>query len=381
MSNRYAGTRSGQVIILAAVAVGVLAVLAALTIDVGHMCAERARIQNAADAAAVATVQKLTEEKFKGTLAVPILESTARTTAATEGAAFVTLNSSAARSVITFGTYSQATKVFTPQPATTNATAVKVDVYRDTSAPGGPVELTFAALAGISRAKVQATSTAYMRQGIYGVEGDLRPFGIPKAALDQAGGTVIKYALGDWAPWDGCNDDDGDGIMDWDDLDDDNDGTKDKTDKDMNGNGIDDSLEEMWAPGQFGWLDLNGGSNSSQELLDWMQNGYPGMFAIDPVVGFIMVDGSPGLRNSLKQYFNALIGQPIVVCVYDNLAGNGAQAQYRVVAFASITLTGAKLMGENDYIEIKLNMLSNVSNCLAGYGDPLSNLRRISLVH
>ena len=364
--------RSGQILIVAVAAIAVLAVFAALTIDVGHLLYSESRLQVAADAAAVAGAQKLLESRFVGNL-----EPVARADANAEVAAFVAANIQGARIDTLFGKYDNDT--FTPQDITTAAMAVKVRVNRDTASAGGPVSTFFGSLMGIKTVNVGAAAVAKMRKGIYAIGGDLRPFGIPKAALDQAGGTVIKYALGDWAPWDGCNDDDGDGILDWDDLDDDNDGIKDKTDKDMNGNLIDDSLEEMWAPGQFGWLDLNGGSNSTTELLAWMQNGYPGMFAIDPAVGFIMVDGSPGLRNSLKQYFNALIGQPIVVCVYDNLAGNGAQAQYRVVAFASITLTGAKLMGENDYIEIRLNMLSNVSNCLAG-GHPDSNLCHTSLV-
>jgi len=51
--------QSGQVLIQVALMIGVLLLMAALAVDVGNMYAERRRMQNAADAGALAGARDL----------------------------------------------------------------------------------------------------------------------------------------------------------------------------------------------------------------------------------------------------------------------------------------------------------------------------------
>ncbi|MHC4788505.1 MAG: pilus assembly protein TadG-related protein, partial [Planctomycetota bacterium] len=92
--------RRGQIIVLAPVVIVVLLAMLALTADVGNMIATRARLQNAADAAALAATQVLWNEHW----IVGSDEEDARAAALSEGLLIQQANAADAGCTIEFGT-------------------------------------------------------------------------------------------------------------------------------------------------------------------------------------------------------------------------------------------------------------------------------------
>jgi Flp pilus assembly protein TadG len=337
MGPRIVRLRGGEALVISIAAVVVLVGFAALTIDVGHLILRQAALQNAADAAAKAATFKLLEGRGSG-----MSESDARAAATAEAQNFVTLNAPAARCEVAFGSYENG--VFTARDASVEAMAVRVTACRDSAAAGGPVTMMFASLMGVGAVSVDAAAVCKMVKGIYAIGSDLRPFGIPVSAITGIiPGDIFVFNLPQkpWEPlWEG---------------------------------------EEL-SPGNFGWLNLNGGAQSTQELVEWVQNGYPELFVIDPQVGYRWIDGTCGVRASLQNDLQSVIGRDLFVCVYDQIEGNGANANFRVVRFACVTILEVRLSGNDKYIKCRYNRLSYVPVCLIGKNRPEDNICKVLLV-
>lgn len=98
------------------------------------------------------------------------------------------------------------------------------------------------------------------------------------------------------------------------------------------------------APGAFGLIDLNGGSNSAAELADWIQNGYPdyldlGQYESDPGAKF----NSNGVQDALA----SKVGKELLFPVYDTLDGNGANATYDVIGWVAFHLDCVGTVGSD----------------------------------
>jgi Flp pilus assembly protein TadG len=105
------------------------------------------------------------------------------------------------------------------------------------------------------------------------------------------------------------------------------------------------------ASGNWSVLDLNGGSQSNNEVQDWIENGYQGV-----VSG--VVPGNTGIPSgsfpiaSIVDPSNADPSRVITVPLYRTISGAGANATFEVVSFISLTVTGFKLTGSDRYIEV-----------------------------
>jgi len=317
--------RSGQVLVVGAFAILVVGIVAALAVDVGYIYCTRARLQNAADAAALAAAQQLAEERNAGSG-----EATARSAAATEAAALVGANWEAAGWHVAFGAFEEGT--FIEQSAETPATAVKVVAGRDEEAPGGALALFFAPLAGVNSVNVSAAGLCSLSAGIRTIRNNsnLMPFAVYEGDVVQAGQTMVIYDHG------------------------------------------------QVAPGNFGLLNFDGGSMGTPELWDWILHGYPGEVSIDPDVGYAWIDGECGFRTAIRSAIEQRIGDGVIVCVYDDVTGQGANARFRIVRFMGVVLTGCHLTGQDKYIEARVEELVNVPDGEPGGSE--TNLCLIKLV-
>jgi hypothetical protein len=99
--------------------------------------------------------------------------------------------------------------------------------------------------------------------------------------------------------------------------------------------------DETIMPGVFGLLDFDGGNNSTEALIDWIDNGFMGMLWIDPEVGYIDISGNPGwvdaIQSSVQDHIK--VGDSVVACVYSNIWGTGSGTTFRVVGFIEIVIT------------------------------------------
>lgn len=89
------------------------------------------------------------------------------------------------------------------------------------------------------------------------------------------------------------------------------------------------------APGNFGMLDFNGGSNPTSEMQEWILNGYNDPVNVSPPV---LVAGDPGFNvNAAVTETDAMMAlDEIALPVFDQVTGNGANSQFRIVGFVTV---------------------------------------------
>jgi len=332
--------RGGQVIVIAAFALLLLCMIAAVMVDVGYMFCAEAQLQNASDAASVAAAHKLCEERNGGSA-----ETTARTAAQDEAEAFASINNDQARCEVVFGSYSNGS--FVTLGDDTQATAIRVRVLRDDEAPGGPLGLFFAPITGLSSVRVRSKAVSEMSTGVIGVKAgsDLRPFAVYEG--DVAGwqaGQPVTIEL----PQGGAE-------------------------------------EGQLTPGNWGWLNLDGGAQGTNELSHWIRNGYDGDITLNQTGDdgrlCTWIDGSCGVRHALQNDFQSLLGETILLCIFDDVTGQGANTDFRIVGFLAMVMTGIDFHGQNGTIEGRMNALTNVPYVEMGEGaSEESNVCRIRLV-
>jgi Flp pilus assembly protein TadG len=98
------------------------------------------------------------------------------------------------------------------------------------------------------------------------------------------------------------------------------------------------------APGAFGLVDLNGGSNGTPELADWIQNGYDGFLGLGDY------QSDPGAKFNpapIQDALSARIGTELLFPVYDTLSGGGANAEYDVIGWVGFYLTSFDARGNS----------------------------------
>jgi Flp pilus assembly protein TadG len=180
----------GTVVIVVALFLITLIGFAALAIDVGHMMVTRNELQNAADAAALATMKKLGDTYSTMTYSaqqsyVAVLSDfapTAQAVASSNIAAGKSVNINQGVDVI-LGDWDFNTNTFTP--GLTRPDAVRVITRRDGSA-NGPVPTFFAGVLGLSTIPVSARATAAVSALSHAPENDLPlPVAISKAKFES----------------------------------------------------------------------------------------------------------------------------------------------------------------------------------------------------
>lgn len=91
--------------------------------------------------------------------------------------------------------------------------------------------------------------------------------------------------------------------------------------------------------GNWGVLDLDGGSNSMSDAQDWIVNGYDGTVSVGDTV-----EGDPGIPSPALD-LDSIIGQSVVLPVFENPRLDGANALYDVVGFVKVRVVSATLTG------------------------------------
>ncbi len=320
--------RVGQVVIVAAFALVVLVCVAALTVDVGYMFCAKARLQNAADAAALAAAQELA-----GALNTGATEEEARSAAAAEGQTFVVANWQAAGWQVAFGTLESGQ--FVPQDLDTPATAVLVTTRRDASSPGGPLAMFFAPVLGLDAVDVDAAAVCQIARGISTVRGNLAPFTVAETQLGGlTGGDLLNI--------------------------------------------YPETAHTKYTPGNFGLVDLNGGSLGTPETADWIRYGYDGEVTVDPVDG-LWIGGEPGLRAGLEDDILSRVGETMLIMVHDEVVNQGSVTEYHITQFAAVTIVAADLSGSDKYVTARFERLIPIADAEHG-GGLNDNLCKIQLV-
>ena len=111
------------------------------------------------------------------------------------------------------------------------------------------------------------------------------------------------------------------------------------------------------APGNWGLIDYNGGANSNSELKNWVQNGYPGVVSAPN-----WNSGDPGAFSNTLPISN-IVGTTIQLPIYDDYNESpGAGAQFNIVGFVSVRITGYNATGPDASRYLDVQFLTAVAS-------------------
>lgn len=91
------------------------------------------------------------------------------------------------------------------------------------------------------------------------------------------------------------------------------------------------------AAGNWGVMDFDGGSNPAGDTEKWVRDGYDGPISVAPPV---FIDGDPGFPSpgKLKDAMTSILDDEIVLPVFDQVTGTGANSKFRLTGFISVQL-------------------------------------------
>jgi hypothetical protein len=97
------------------------------------------------------------------------------------------------------------------------------------------------------------------------------------------------------------------------------------------------------APGNWGVVDFDGGSNANSDTKDWTLNGYPGQVS----VGDTLSGDTGAISNSLDSGLSFLksSGETFALPVFDTITNPGSNAQVHIVAFVLVKLVDYRVTG------------------------------------
>jgi Flp pilus assembly protein TadG len=316
--------RKGNVIVLIAMLMPVLAGMGAFAIDVGYITYLRSQVQAGADAAALAALEEVPSDQ-------ETLDSVALQ--------YAVFNSSSADLEVTFevGTWNGATATLTPT-SMEDADAVRVNILQPFAG------LFFGHLLGASSASVGASATAMFDYGISGFEvsDDGPPCSLMPFAVDIDAWNALGAGSDDWTyDYDARTVTPG------------ADGTREFNMFPANGT----------TPGNFGTVDIGNHNNATPDLErqilwgpsveDFARHG--GRLELDEEHETLLLNGDCGISAAIKDELDTIkeTGVPRSVMLYDQVTGNGNNTYYRVVGFAGITIVDVNLTGNNKRVTVQ----------------------------
>jgi hypothetical protein len=109
-------------------------------------------------------------------------------------------------------------------------------------------------------------------------------------------------------------------------------------------------------PGNWGMIDFDGGANSNNDTKDWVEFGYDGLVNAGTIgencttEAWACYEGDTGaFSNSLGSELDSLIpDEEFAIPLFDFVEGNGANAQFHLIAFAKVKLVDYKANGSAD---------------------------------
>lgn len=309
---KLASNNKGYVAVLAGCSLFIFLSLFALVADLGYIYVAKAELQNTADAAAFAGASELPSETAARAKALAFGESHH------VAGERIQIDSSDVR----FGRYNFLTASYELEESPANF--IRVTARRVKDSPSGALPLFFATLFGKNESNVQAESKVVLDNHINGVRGKTRllPYSVAFSVVDA----------------------DLDGQFDL-------------------GTTLD-IYPKKNAPGNFGFLDLDGGSNDTPELRYYIENGYDQDFIIPPG-GTLPVGGTPGIRgDSVLTSFKVIIGDVVFLPVHLSVTGTGSTAIYNVFSILAVRITDVNLTGNQDSRYIRTEIISFSSSLL-----------------
>ena len=97
--------------------------------------------------------------------------------------------------------------------------------------------------------------------------------------------------------------------------------------------------------GNFGFINLTGGSQGTSDLGDLIQNGYDQYMNLG---NYDAITGNMFSSTNIGDLLQAREGDVLLFPIYRKISGTGTNAQYVIVGWAAFRLTGMDLTGNNE---------------------------------
>ena len=329
--------RRGNIIVFSAVLMVFLFGLMAFSVDIGMALVNRAEMQRAADASAIAAVNELLDQQMLNPQGMQS-EADAQKVAVQ----FASLNTVGTLSPyvpandIEIGVMADRADADSPMlPGNGQSNAVRVKVRR-TEQVNGETPYFFAPVFGHSGVaqEVQATATYISAFRGFGVASHGGNLGILPFALDDETWDALKNerTSDDWT-WDphaktispGA-----DGIFE-----------------------VNLFPQDTGAPGNRGTVDIGHNGNSTADIKRQILEGispedmdhHGGKLEFDSN-GELELNGDTGISAAVKAQLETVKGQPRIIPVFKEVAGNGNNANYKITKFVGVRIMEVQLTGK-----------------------------------
>ena len=144
-------------------------------------------------------------------------------------------------------------------------------------------------------------------------------------------------------------------------------------------------VDQTGAPGAFALVNLNQGQTSGTQgasvLANWIENGYQdylplGAYFSDPGVKF----NSNGIQDAFRA--RMAINPVLLFPVYDNLTGQGSNAQYHIIGWAAFHVDAVDKNGNNGHITGYFTQViwTGLQATSPGGGGPAYGARAVQLI-
>jgi Putative Flp pilus-assembly TadE/G-like len=97
--------------------------------------------------------------------------------------------------------------------------------------------------------------------------------------------------------------------------------------------------------GNFGFINLTGGSSGSSDLGNLIENGWDKYMNLGD---YDAITGNMFSSTNIGDKLNARIGDVLLFPIYRKISGTGTGAHYEIVGWAAFKLTGMDLQGNNE---------------------------------
>ena len=336
--------RSGTILLLAAFLLIALLGMSAVAIDIGVIAAARAQLRTVTDAAALAGVRELASDRRVSTTITDLAPETAAAVAKAiaVGNLNVVLGNSPnlAAANVTVG-YKDPSSTSPDSAVSTGGPSTQFNSVQVTGTATVPA--LFSAAFNSAAATVSVTSTATAE--VFPIKGyrsnislnaAILPLAMDLAAYNRMtlgiGGDSYKFTPASYNP-------PATGVT----------------------SGPDGVAESVTYPisagtsGNFGTINFGVTNNSTKILGNQISFGItPSQMKAEFAGGNVSVPhsfgGNTGVSAGIKDNLTAIIGQSVTTPVYDSTTGNGSNASYHVVKYASVRIVAVDLTGNPKYV-------------------------------
>jgi Flp pilus assembly protein TadG len=339
--------RKGAITVLTAILAVVLVGMVAFSVDLGYVLSAKEELQRSTDAAALAACWEYGQK-----LATGSSSSTATASARTVAANYAALNrvtgnpmsvnsntSNDPAGDLVFGYIADFYN--SQSPFQTNSSnginAVRVRLHKSADI-NGRVPFFFARVFGLE-------GQALDSEAIAGIVRDIRGFQVPS---DGGNLDILPYAL-DYSTWENLVNGNSTDNYRW--------NATAKTVESGSDGWVEVNLfpQGTGSPGNRGTVDIGGANNSTSDIARQILEGISpedmNAFTADgrklefDANGKLYLNGDTGISAGVKDELTAIKGQPRIIPIFQQVNGNGNNAEYTIVKWQGIRICAVKLTG------------------------------------